>query len=49
LILKHIENIDKYLDTLSRVPVFLEEKVKTAMYFLIDITLLIAETTFRLQ
>lgn len=38
---------EKYLDALSRVPVISEEKVKVAMNFLKDMTLLISELAFQ--
>lgn len=37
----------KYLEALAKVPVVSEEKVKTAMDFLLDMTKLISETTFQ--
>lgn len=38
---------NKYLDALSKVPIFSQEKVKNAMDFLLNMTQLISETTFQ--
>lgn len=40
---------DKYLEALSRVPVFPREKVKTAMDFLLDMTQLISQLAYKKQ
>jgi PAS domain S-box-containing protein len=40
---------EKYLAALKKVPVVSEDKVKTAMDFLLDMTLLISETTLQKQ
>ena len=40
---------DKYLEALSRVPVFSREKVKTAMDFLLDMTRLISQLAYKKQ
>ena len=40
---------DKYLAALKKAPVFSEEKVRTAIDFLLDMTMLISETTLQQQ